>query len=43
VGLDGQLHLLVDLFEGVALDDGREELDKVVLQPGSRVQSFNEG
>ena len=31
MGLDGKLDLLVDLVEGVALDDGREVLDEVVL------------
>ena len=35
MGLDGQLDLLVDLVEGVALDDGREVLDKVVLKSGT--------
>jgi len=34
--LDGQLHLLVDLVEGVTLDDGREVLDEVVFQSGSK-------
>ncbi len=36
MGLDGQLHFLVDLVERVALDDGREVLDEVVLQSGRK-------
>jgi hypothetical protein len=41
VGLDGQLDFLVDLVERVALDDGREVLDEVVLQSGRKWQKID--